>query len=79
MTGKAVENHPQCRRYLLGVYGPVEKQHRIVLTKDRGVWCWRYKRARERHYVYVGPVSRYSTLERLFEEIRLIELVGSIY
>lgn len=74
----AVANHPECRRgFLNGVYGPVEKRHRIILTEDRGVWNWRYKLKGETHYIHVGPVSRFPAPP--FQEIRIIELLADIY
>lgn len=76
MTFTPVPNHPECKRWFLGVVGPVESRTRIIITQDFGKWSWRYKRAGERHYVYLGPVAE---VRNVCEEIRLVELVASIY
>lgn len=75
-----IQNHPECRRWFLGVTGPAEQRDRIILTWEnfthsRG-WHWRCKRRGERDYVLIGSVER---LPDPFDEIRIIELVAAIY
>jgi hypothetical protein len=75
-----VPNHPECRRWLLGVTGPAESRHKVIITKDRdGEWNWRYKYKGRRDYIRVGPVRRFSSLEQVWQEIRILELVRDIY
>jgi hypothetical protein len=71
-----VPNHPECHRWFLGVNGPIENKHKLIITKERSGWCWRWKPPTERHYTLVGPVERFPNP---FPEIRMIQLVGEIY
>lgn len=79
MKFSSVPNHPECRRWFLGVNGPVEPRLKVIITMDHGKWSWRYKRPGERDYIYLGPVQRLKTIPRMCEEIRLVELVAKIY
>lgn len=69
-------NHPECHRGVIGVYGPPEKRDKIIITRERGDWVWRYKRAGERLYVWIGQVSRFANP---CEEIKIANLVADIY
>lgn len=65
MTGAPLPNHPGCYQISLYVYGPKESKGRLVILKRFGKWSWNWKRAKENHFVYLGPVERFRTASHL--------------
>ncbi len=74
-----IQNHPECNRWVLGVNGPRETRWKVIITKERTDWCWRYKRPNEFTYVFVGKVKHFDSLIKLCEEIRISEFVADLY
>lgn len=70
-----IPNHPECMRGYVTVWGPCEDRDRLIIVKERGTWVWRYKRANESQYSYVGPVSR---VKDIAQRIRMIKSLNGI-
>lgn len=77
-TREDIEGRPGYWRGLVGVYGPKEDKLRVLVTKDFGQYAWRYKNPGETHCIYIGPVSKIPP-HKVRDEIRIIELIASIY
>jgi len=70
-----IQNHPECRRDFLGVWGPKTARDKLIITREDGAWVWRYKRAGESHYGIVGAVSE---CRNPYARIRSLNLVDEI-
>lgn len=79
MKHRPVPNHPECKRWLLGITGPREDKAKIIITREVRdgalVYCYRYKPPQERDYILLGRVSRIAKPIQAAEiDLRILDL-----